>query len=65
MICEQFPDLIKTYQVNLFTYKNCCSGSDLVDWVMNHSVIPRARNEVVRMWQALLEERVIYHGNVM
>lgn len=31
---------------------------------MDHSVIPRARNEVVRMWQALLEERVIYHGNV-
>ena len=62
LICEQFPDLLKTYQINLFTYKNCSSGGDLVDWVVENSAAPRTRTEVVRMWQALLEERVIHHG---
>ncbi|XP_065898969.1 rap guanine nucleotide exchange factor 4-like isoform X3 [Dysidea avara] len=61
LICEQFPDLLKTYQINLFTYKNCSSGGDLVDWVVENSAAPRTRTEVVRMWQALLEERVIHH----
>jgi len=62
LICEQFPNLLKTYQINLFTYKNCCSGGDLVDWVVENSAVPRTRTEVIRMWQALLEERVIHHG---
>lgn len=45
--------------------RRCASGSELIDWLMNlvstdHDSF--SRHDVVGMWQALLEEGVIWHG---
>lgn len=45
--------------------RRCASGSELIDWLMNlvstdHDSF--SRHDVVGMWQALLEEGVISHG---
>ena len=46
----------------MYTYKKCCSGKKLVDWVISQSTAARSRQQVVTMWQALLTERIIQHG---
>lgn len=48
--------------MNLHIYRQCCSGSKLVDWVISQSTTPRTRPQVVQMWQALLTEGVLQHG---
>lgn len=50
------------HKVHVHTYKQCCSGSKLVDWMMAQSTNARTRMQVVQMWQALLTEGVIQHG---
>lgn len=45
--------------------RRCASGSELIDWLMNlvstdHDSF--SRHDVIGMWQALLEEGVISHG---
>jgi Domain found in Dishevelled, Egl-10, and Pleckstrin (DEP). len=45
--------------------RRCASGSELVDWLM--SLAPSlavSRQITTGMWQALLEEGVIYHGKI-
>ena len=37
-------------------------GSEMVDWLMQQSSPVHARTQAVGMWQALLEESVIVHG---
>ena len=46
----------------MYTYKKCSSGKSLVDWVINQSAAARSRQQVVAMWQALLTEGIIQHG---
>ena len=46
----------------MYTYKRCCSGRGLVDWVIAQSAVPRTRQQVAQMWQALLLERVVQHS---
>ena len=46
----------------MYTYKRCCSGRGLVDWVIAQSSIPRTRLQVTQMWQALLLEGVLQHS---
>jgi len=53
------------HKVHLHTYKQCCSGSKLVDWMMKNSTNSRTRVQVVQMWQALLAEGVIQHGELV
>ena len=62
LIREHFPDLISDQRVNMYTYRNCCSGRRLVDWVISQSGTTRSRSLVVGMWQALLTEGVLQHG---
>ncbi len=49
-------------RVNMFTYKQCSSGRKMVDFVTTQSSSPRTRFQVIQMWQALLTEGVIEHG---
>lgn len=43
--------------------RRCASGSELVDWLMNLAPsLAVTRQIATGMWQALLEEGVIYHG---
>ena len=62
LILEHFLELFVDQKVNLYTYKNCCSGKKLVDWVTGQSSVNRSRNQVIAMWQALLVDGVIKHG---
>ena len=62
LIKEHFSDLMSDQRVNMFTYKNCCSGRRLVEWVMSQSGTTRSRSLVIGMWQALLTEGVLQHG---
>ena len=64
IIKEHFSDLMTDQRVNMFTYKNCCSGKHLVDWVISQSSTTRSRSLVVGMWQALLTEGVLQHGKL-
>ena len=46
----------------MYTYRRCCSGSKLVDWVIEQSSAQRTRAQAVQIWQALLTKGVIKHG---
>ncbi len=46
----------------MYTYKKCCSGKRLVDWIIGQSTAARSRQQVITMWQALLTEGIIQHG---
>lgn len=37
-------------------------GTELVDWLMNLSVIVHTRAQAAGMWQAIFEEGVLCHG---
>ena len=62
LIQGHFMELFSDHKVNLYTYKRCCSGKKLVDWVIGQSTVTRSRKQVVDMWQALLVDGVIQHG---
>ena len=49
----------------MYTYKMCCSGCGLVDWVIAQSAIPRTRQQVTQMWQALLLEGILQHSQLV
>lgn len=40
----------------------CASGSELVDWLLGLDPKVSSRKLATGMWQALLEERVLFHG---
>lgn len=42
--------------------RQCCVGTELVDWLVLQSACVLTRSHAVGMWQALLEERVLNHG---
>lgn len=43
-------------------HRQCCVGTELVDWQMQQSSCVHSRMQAVGMWQALLEEGVLNHG---
>lgn len=61
LIKEHFPFLLKEYTFNLRTYPDCCSGKELVNWVVLNSSMERSRNMVIGMLQVLLDTGVIGH----
>lgn len=42
--------------------RQCCVGTELVDWLVLQSACVLTRSHAVGMWQALLEEGVLNHG---
>ncbi|GFG28125.1 hypothetical protein Cfor_05169 [Coptotermes formosanus] len=45
-------------------YQRCASGRELIDWIMSLSPSIHTRHQAIGMWQVLLEEGVIFHGNL-
>uniref|UniRef100_A0A8C7LJ42 Rap guanine nucleotide exchange factor 4b n=1 Tax=Oncorhynchus kisutch TaxID=8019 RepID=A0A8C7LJ42_ONCKI len=41
--------------------RQCCVGTELVDWLVQQSTCVHTRSHAVGMWQALLEEGVLNH----
>lgn len=51
----------QTTRVNVPT-RQCCSGKELVDWLMKQSDCLQSRSQVVGMWQVLVDEGILVHG---
>uniref|UniRef100_A0A4W5LTY4 Rap guanine nucleotide exchange factor 3 n=1 Tax=Hucho hucho TaxID=62062 RepID=A0A4W5LTY4_9TELE len=58
---ERNPDLIRDRKHHLKTYRQCCSGKDLVDWLMKLNKCLQSRSQAVGMWQVLVDEGIIVH----
>lgn len=52
----------KEEKVSLFC-RQCCVGTELVDWLVLQSACVLTRSHAVGMWQALVEEGGLNHGN--
>lgn len=49
----------------VFFPRQCCVGTELVDWQMQQSACVHSRLHAVGMWQVLLEEGVLNHGEAL
>ncbi|XP_010781429.1 rap guanine nucleotide exchange factor 4-like [Notothenia coriiceps] len=48
-------------QARVSPWRQCCVGTELVDWLVLQSACVLTRSHAVGMWQALLEEGVLNH----
>ncbi|XP_049583438.1 rap guanine nucleotide exchange factor 4 isoform X2 [Syngnathus scovelli] len=60
-ILSSAPHMIRDRKFHLKTYRQCCVGTEMVDWQMQHSSYVLSRLQAVAMWQVLLEEGVLRH----
>ncbi|XP_006636652.2 rap guanine nucleotide exchange factor 4 isoform X1 [Lepisosteus oculatus] len=60
-ILSRAPPMIRDRKYHLKTYRQCCVGTELVDWLMQQSPCVHSRTQAVGMWQVLLEEGVLNH----
>ncbi|XP_056352576.1 rap guanine nucleotide exchange factor 4 isoform X1 [Oenanthe melanoleuca] len=60
-ILSRAPHMIRDRKYHLKTYRQCCVGTELVDWMMQQSPCVHLRSQAVGMWQVLLEEGVLNH----
>nr|XP_047917571.1 rap guanine nucleotide exchange factor 4 isoform X3 [Anser cygnoides] len=60
-ILSRAPHMIRDRKYHLKTYRQCCVGTELVDWMMQQSPCVHSRSQAVGMWQVLLEEGVLNH----
>ncbi|XP_078723006.1 rap guanine nucleotide exchange factor 4 isoform X1 [Lampetra fluviatilis] len=61
VILSRASHMIRDRKYHLKTYRRCCVGAELVDWLMQQSPSVHARTQAVAMWQVLLEEGVLNH----
>ncbi|XP_078142172.1 rap guanine nucleotide exchange factor 4 isoform X3 [Centroberyx gerrardi] len=60
-ILSRAPHMIRDRKYHLKTYRQCCVGTELVDWQIQQSSCVHSRIQAVGMWQVLLEEGVLNH----
>ncbi|CAL8281422.1 unnamed protein product [Lota lota] len=60
-ILSRAPHMIRDRKYHLKTYRQCCVGTELVDWLVQQSACVHTRSHAVGMWQTLLEEGVLNH----
>ncbi|XP_076000723.1 rap guanine nucleotide exchange factor 4-like isoform X1 [Genypterus blacodes] len=61
VILSRAPHMIRDRKYHLKTYRQCCVGTELVDWLVQQSACVHTRSHAVGMWQSLLEEGVLNH----
>ncbi|XP_062871027.1 rap guanine nucleotide exchange factor 3 [Trichomycterus rosablanca] len=61
VLMERNPVLIRDRKHHLKTYRQCCSGKELVDWLMKLSDCSYSRPQAVGMWQVLVDEGILVH----
>ncbi|KAM9751260.1 rap guanine nucleotide exchange factor 3 isoform 3-T3 [Menidia menidia] len=61
VMIERNPGLIRDRKYHLKTYRQCCSGKDLVDWLMKQNECLQSRSQAVGMWQVLVDEGILVH----
>uniref|UniRef100_A0A672MK09 Rap guanine nucleotide exchange factor 3 n=1 Tax=Sinocyclocheilus grahami TaxID=75366 RepID=A0A672MK09_SINGR len=60
-LMERNPGLIRDRKHHLKTYRQCCSGKELVDWLMKLNDCFQSRSQAVGMWQVLVDEGILSH----
>lgn len=60
-ILSRAPHMIRDRKYHLKSYRQCCMGTELVDWLLQHTSCVHSRVQAVGMWQVLLEEGVLNH----
>ncbi|XP_077568489.1 rap guanine nucleotide exchange factor 3 isoform X1 [Stigmatopora nigra] len=55
------PGLIRDRKHHLKTHRQCCSGKELVDWLMGQNEGLQYRSQAVGMWQVLVDEGILVH----
>ncbi|XP_072539985.1 rap guanine nucleotide exchange factor 4-like isoform X2 [Salminus brasiliensis] len=60
-ILARAPHMIRDRKYHLKTYRQCCVGTELIDWQLQQSSCVHSRAHAVGMWQALLEEGILNH----
>ncbi|XP_077055805.1 rap guanine nucleotide exchange factor 4-like isoform X2 [Siphateles boraxobius] len=60
-ILARAPHMIRDRKYHLKTYRQCCIGTELVDWLLQQSSCVHSRAHAVGMWQVFLEEGVLNH----
>ncbi|KAJ7398038.1 hypothetical protein BTVI_129604 [Pitangus sulphuratus] len=53
--------LLFIFTCHITIFRQCCVGTELVDWMMQQSPCVHLRTQAVGMWQVLLEEGVLNH----
>ncbi|KAI3357719.1 hypothetical protein L3Q82_016125, partial [Scortum barcoo] len=61
VMIERNPGLIRDRKYHLKTYRQCCSGKELVDWLMKQNEGLQSRSQAVGMWQVLVDEGILVH----
>uniref|UniRef100_A0A673CP94 Rap guanine nucleotide exchange factor (GEF) 3 n=1 Tax=Sphaeramia orbicularis TaxID=375764 RepID=A0A673CP94_9TELE len=61
VVIERNPGLIRDRKHHLKTYRQCCSGKELVDWLMKQNECLQSRSQAVGMWQVLVDEGILVH----
>lgn len=59
---DTVPSIVSLCDSLFLSCRQCCVGTELVDWLVLQSACVLTRSHAVGMWQALLEERVLNHG---
>uniref|UniRef100_A0A8C4FAH7 Rap guanine nucleotide exchange factor (GEF) 3 n=1 Tax=Dicentrarchus labrax TaxID=13489 RepID=A0A8C4FAH7_DICLA len=44
-----------------FSHRQCCSGKELVDWLLKQNECLQSRSQAVGMWQVLVDEGILVH----
>ncbi|XP_051961271.1 rap guanine nucleotide exchange factor 3-like isoform X2 [Xyrauchen texanus] len=60
-LMERNPGLIRDRKHHLKTYRQCCSGKELVDWLMKLNDCFQSRSQAIGMWQVLVDEGILVH----
>ncbi|XP_032211853.1 rap guanine nucleotide exchange factor 4 isoform X4 [Mustela erminea] len=60
-ILSRAPHMIRDRKYHLKTYRQCCVGTELVDWMLQQTSCVHSRTQAVGMWQVLVEENVLNH----
>ncbi|XP_051517668.1 rap guanine nucleotide exchange factor 3 isoform X2 [Myxocyprinus asiaticus] len=60
-LIERNPGLIRDRKHHLKTYRQCCSGKELVDWLIKLNDCFQSRSQAVGMWQVLVDEGILGH----
>uniref|UniRef100_A0A8D3EB12 Rap guanine nucleotide exchange factor (GEF) 3 n=1 Tax=Scophthalmus maximus TaxID=52904 RepID=A0A8D3EB12_SCOMX len=58
---DRNPGLIRDRKYHLKTYRQCCSGKELADWLMKQNECLQSRSQAVGMWQVLVDEGILVH----
>uniref|UniRef100_W5LBH1 Rap guanine nucleotide exchange factor 3 n=1 Tax=Astyanax mexicanus TaxID=7994 RepID=W5LBH1_ASTMX len=59
-LMERNPGLIRDRKHHLKTYQ-CCSGKELVDWLIKLNDCFQSRSQAAGMWQVLVDEGILVH----